>query len=78
MKLELKGEYARMTESFESLGMGLALASIHRLPADGANSCGRSRCPLIIMAAVPLGLIGRADDALGHQDDAQRGSRKWA
>ena len=28
MKIELKGEYARMTESFRSLGSGLALASV--------------------------------------------------
>jgi multidrug efflux pump subunit AcrB len=28
LKIELKGEYARMTESFRSLGIGLALASI--------------------------------------------------
>jgi multidrug efflux pump subunit AcrB len=57
MKIELKGEYARMTESFESLGFGLALASVlvYLLMVPLMRSFVM---PTIIMAAVPLGLIG--------------------
>jgi multidrug efflux pump subunit AcrB len=57
MKLELKGEYARMTESARSLGSGLALASVlvYLLMVPLMRSFVQ---PLIIMAAVPLGLIG--------------------
>jgi multidrug efflux pump subunit AcrB len=57
MKIEMKGEYARMTESFESLGMGLALASVlvYLLMVPLMRSFVM---PTIIMAAVPLGLIG--------------------
>lgn len=57
MKLELKGEYARMTESARSLGMGLALASVlvFLLMVPLMRSFVQ---PLIIMATVPLGLIG--------------------
>lgn len=57
MKLEVKGEYARMTESFRSLTVGLALASIlvYLLMVPLMRSF---LMPMIIMAAVPLGLIG--------------------
>jgi len=57
MKVELKGEYARMKESFESLAVGLALASllVYLLMAPLMRSFVM---PLIIMATVPLGLIG--------------------
>jgi multidrug efflux pump subunit AcrB len=57
MKIELKGEYARMTESFRSLGAGLGLASVlvYLLMVPLMRSFVM---PLIIMAAVPLGLIG--------------------
>ena len=57
MKIELKGEYARMTESFRSLGIGLALASVlvYLLMVPLMRSFVM---PTIIMAAVPLGLIG--------------------
>jgi len=57
MNIELKGEYARMTESFRSLGAGLALASVlvFLLMAPLMRSFVM---PLIILAAVPLGLIG--------------------
>lgn len=57
MKIELKGEYARMTESARSLGVGLALASVlvYLLMVPLMRSFVQ---PLIIMAAVPLGLIG--------------------
>jgi len=57
MKVEMKGEYARMTESFESLGIGLALASVlvYLLMVPLMRSFVM---PTIIMAAVPLGLIG--------------------
>jgi multidrug efflux pump subunit AcrB len=57
MKVELRGEYARMKESFGSLAIGLALASIlvYLLMAPLMRSFVM---PLIIMAAVPLGLIG--------------------
>lgn len=57
MSVELKGEYARMQESFRSLGGGLALASIlaYLLLVPLFRSFVG---PLIIMATVPLGLIG--------------------
>jgi multidrug efflux pump subunit AcrB len=57
MKIELKGEYARMTESFRSLGAGLGLASVlvYLLMVPLMRSFVM---PMIIMAAVPLGLIG--------------------
>lgn len=57
MKVELKGEYARMTESFQSLSIGLVLASIlvYLLMVPLMRSFVM---PMIIMAAVPLGLIG--------------------
>jgi len=57
MKIELKGEYARMNESFSSLGFGLALASVlvYLLMVPLMRSFV---VPLIIMATVPLGLIG--------------------
>ena len=57
MRIELKGEYARMTESAQSLGVGLALASVlvYLLMVPLMRSFVQ---PLIIMAAVPLGLIG--------------------
>lgn len=57
MKIELKGEYARMTDSFRSLSIGLALASIlvYLLMVPLMRSF---LMPMIIMAAVPLGLIG--------------------
>ncbi|HSQ54796.1 MAG TPA: efflux RND transporter permease subunit, partial [Gemmata sp.] len=57
MKAELRGEYARMRESFDSLAIGLALASIlvYLLMVPLMRSFVM---PLIIMATVPLGLIG--------------------
>jgi len=57
MKIEMKGEYARMTASFESLGMGLGLASVlvYLLMVPLMRSFVM---PTIIMSAVPLGLIG--------------------
>lgn len=57
MKAELRGEYARMTESFDSLAVGLALASVlvYLLMVPLMRSFVM---PLIIMATVPLGLIG--------------------
>jgi multidrug efflux pump subunit AcrB len=57
MRVELKGEYARMNESFRSLGGGLVLASIlvYLLMVPLLRSFVG---PLIIMATVPLGLIG--------------------
>jgi multidrug efflux pump subunit AcrB len=57
MKAELRGEYARMKESFDSLAIGLALASIlvYLLMVPLMRSFVM---PLIIMATVPLGLIG--------------------
>ncbi len=57
MKITLKGEYARMNESLTSLGFGLALASIlvYLLMVPLMRSFVT---PLIIMATVPLGLIG--------------------
>jgi multidrug efflux pump subunit AcrB len=57
MKAELRGEYARMKESFDSLAVGLALASVlvYLLMVPLMRSFV---LPLIIMATVPLGLIG--------------------
>lgn len=57
MRAELKGEYARMKESFDSLAVGLALASVlvYLLMVPLMRSFVM---PLIIMATVPLGLIG--------------------
>jgi multidrug efflux pump subunit AcrB len=57
MSVTLKGEYARMKESFASLGMGLGLASVlvYLLMVPLMRSF---RMPLVIMATVPLGLIG--------------------
>jgi multidrug efflux pump subunit AcrB len=57
MKIELKGEYARMNESFRSLGIGLALASVlvYLLMVPLMRSFVM---PTIIMATVPMGLIG--------------------
>jgi multidrug efflux pump subunit AcrB len=57
MRIELKGEYARMVESFQSLGVGLVLASVlvYLLMVPLMRSFVG---PLIIMATVPLGLIG--------------------
>jgi multidrug efflux pump subunit AcrB len=57
MRVELKGEYARMKESFSKLGGGLILASIlvYLLMVPLFRSFVS---PLIIMFTVPLGLIG--------------------
>lgn len=57
VRVELKGEYARMTESFSSLSIGLVLASllVYLLMVPLMRSFVM---PTIIMAAVPLGLIG--------------------
>jgi multidrug efflux pump subunit AcrB len=57
MRLSLRGEYARMQQSFGSLGIGLALASvlIYLLLVAMFRSF---LSPLIVMLAVPLGLIG--------------------
>lgn len=57
MRVELKGEYARMNESFQSLGFGLVLAAV--LVYLLLVALFRSfLSPLIIMFTVPLGLIG--------------------
>jgi multidrug efflux pump subunit AcrB len=57
MKVELRGEYARMTESFRSLGGGLLLAAllVYLLMVPLFRSFA---VPLVIMFTVPLGLIG--------------------
>lgn len=57
MKATLRGEYARMNESFDSLAVGLALASVlvYLMMVPLMRSF---LLPLIIMATVPLGLIG--------------------
>jgi multidrug efflux pump subunit AcrB len=57
MRVTLGGEYASMTESFKSLGFGLVLASVlvYLLMVPLMRSFV---APMIIMAAVPLGLIG--------------------
>jgi multidrug efflux pump subunit AcrB len=57
MRVNLRGEYGRMIESFGSLGFGLAMASIlvYLLLVVLFRSF---LSPLIIMFAIPLGLIG--------------------
>jgi multidrug efflux pump subunit AcrB len=57
MRINLKGEYSRMNESFGSLGFGLAMAAV--LVYLLLVALFRSfQGPFIIMFAVPLGLIG--------------------
>src|SRR6185437_7591009 len=55
--IELSGEYSRMQETFRSLGFGLILATmlIYFLMASLFKSY---LTPLVILFAVPLGLIG--------------------
>ena len=55
--IELSGEYSRMQETFRSLGVGLILATmlIYFLMAALFKSY---MTPLVILFAVPLGLIG--------------------
>jgi multidrug efflux pump subunit AcrB len=55
--IELSGEYSRMQETFRNLGFGLILASllIYFLLASLFKSY---LTPLVILGAVPLGLIG--------------------
>ncbi|AGA26449.1 efflux RND transporter permease subunit [Singulisphaera acidiphila] len=55
--MELSGEYSRMQETFSSLGIGLILATmlIYFLMAGLFKSY---LTPLVILFAVPLGLIG--------------------
>jgi len=57
MRVELKGEYARMKESFRSLSIGLALAAVlvYLVLAPLLRSFVG---PLIILFTIPLGLIG--------------------
>src|SRR5262249_29133785 len=57
MRVNLRGEYGRMVDSFGSLGFGLAMASIlvYLLLVVLFRSF---LSPLIIMFAIPLGLIG--------------------
>jgi multidrug efflux pump subunit AcrB len=57
LRWELKGEYARMNESFADLGKGMILATIlvYLLMVPLFRSY---LGPLIIMVTVPLGLIG--------------------
>jgi len=57
MRINLRGEFARMNESFGSLGFGLAMASVlvYLLLVVLFRSFVS---PFIIMFAVPLGLIG--------------------
>jgi multidrug efflux pump subunit AcrB len=56
-KIELSGEYSRMQDTFYNLGVGLILASllIYFLMAALFKSYVT---PLVIMSAVPLGLVG--------------------
>jgi multidrug efflux pump subunit AcrB len=57
MRVELKGEYARMKDSFHSLSLGLALAAVlvYLVLAPLLRSFVG---PLIILGTIPLGLIG--------------------
>ena len=56
-RLELSGEYSRMQDTFTNLGFGLILAStlVYFLMAALFKSYVT---PLVIMSAVPLGLVG--------------------
>ena len=74
MKAELRGEYARMKESFDSLAVGLALASVlvYLLMVPLLRSFVM---PLIIMVTVPLGLIGVLVTLVGDGHDAERAVR---
>lgn len=57
MRINLRGEYSRMNESFGSLGLGLVMASVLvylLLVALFRSFLG----PFVIMFAIPLGLIG--------------------
>lgn len=57
LRIKVSGEYQRMVESFSSLGFGLVLASVLiylLLVAMLRSFLG----PMVIMFAVPLGLIG--------------------
>jgi multidrug efflux pump subunit AcrB len=56
-KIELTGEYTRMQETFRSMGLGLVLASL--LVYFLMVALFRSwLSPLVILSAVPIGLIG--------------------
>jgi multidrug efflux pump subunit AcrB len=57
VQIVLEGEYARMTESFRSLGFGLAMASllVYLMMVPLFRSFAG---PLIVMVTVPLGIIG--------------------
>ncbi|MFM7593321.1 MAG: efflux RND transporter permease subunit, partial [Isosphaeraceae bacterium] len=57
MRVELKGEFRRMNESFQRLGMGLVLAAllVYLLQVTLFRSWTG---PLVIMFTVPLGIIG--------------------
>ena len=57
VRVNLKGEYSRMQESFASLAVGLALAAVlvYLLMVPLFRSFAS---PLVIMFTVPLGLIG--------------------
>ena len=57
MRLEMKGEYGRMNESFRQLALGLALAAllVYLLQVTLFRSWAG---PLVIMSTVPLGFIG--------------------
>jgi multidrug efflux pump subunit AcrB len=57
VRVEMRGEYERMNEAFGNLGLGLVLAAVLvylLMVAQFRSYLG----PLIIMFAVPLGLIG--------------------
>lgn len=57
MRLQLKGEYGRMNDSFRQLSLGLVLAAIlvYLLQVTLFRSWSG---PLVIMSTVPLGFIG--------------------
>src|SRR5207244_5063616 len=56
-KIRLTGEYARMQDTFKNLGVGLILASllVYFLMVALFKSW---LTPLVILSAVPLGLVG--------------------
>ena len=70
-KIVLSGEYSRMQDTFRNLGIGLVLASllIYFLMVALFKSW---LTPLVILSAVPVGLVGVVIDALPDGDGDQR------
>ena len=76
-KITLSGEYSRMQETFRNLGLGLVLATllIYFLLVSLFKSY---ITPLVILSAVPIGLVGVIVDALRDRHGDQRAVAAWA